>query len=133
MSFFNKVLGSIGIGGAKVDTKLEKSEYTAGEMMTGKVEIYGGKVEQQIDSIYITVNTTYIRESNDKKYTDVAPVIKHKINEPLLIGPDETKSIPFHSLSSCPRKHQSPSEKQGCGLVRDWILKMQWTRKIRIL
>ncbi|MFJ7936552.1 sporulation protein [Sporosarcina sp. NPDC096371] len=95
MSFFNKVLGSFGIGGAKVDTKLEKSEYTAGDMMTGKVEIYGGKIEQQIDSIYLTVYTTYIRESNDKKYTDVATVIKHKINEPISIGPDETKSIPF--------------------------------------
>ncbi|WP_342514396.1 sporulation protein [Sporosarcina sp. FSL K6-1522] len=95
MSFFNKVLGSFGIGGAKVDTKLEKSEYTAGEIMTGKVEIYGGKIEQQIDSIYLTVYTTYIRESNDKKYTDVASVIKHKINDPFTIGPDETKSIPF--------------------------------------
>lgn len=41
MSFFNKMLASIGIGGAKVDTKLEKSAYTAGETIRGQVEIYG--------------------------------------------------------------------------------------------
>lgn len=95
MSFFNKVLVSFGIGGAKVDTKLEKSEYTAGEIMNGKVEIHGGKLEQQVDSIFLTVYTTYIRESDDRKYTDVASVIKHKINEPFTIGVSETKSIPF--------------------------------------
>ena len=95
MSFFNKVLASIGVGGAKVDTKLEKSEYVAGEIMNGKVEIFGGKLEQQVDSIFLTVYTTYIRESDDRKYTDVAPVIKHKINEPFVIGVGETKSIPF--------------------------------------
>ncbi|KAA0942086.1 sporulation protein [Sporosarcina sp. ANT_H38] len=95
MSFFNKVLGSFGIGGAKVDTKLERSEYTAGENMNGQVEVYGGKVDQQVDSIYLTVYTTYIRESDDKKYTDVASLIRHKINEPFTIGAGETKSIPF--------------------------------------
>lgn len=95
MSFFNKVLASVGIGGAKVDTKLEKSEYVAGETMRGVVEIYGGNLEQQIDSIYLTVYTTYIRESDDRKYTDVASVITYKVNEPLTIGVNETKVVPF--------------------------------------
>ncbi|KAB7708998.1 sporulation protein SpoOM [Bacillus aerolatus] len=95
MSFFNKVLASIGIGGAKVDTKLEKPEYTAGDIMKGQVEVCGGSVEQQIDSIYLTVYTTFIRESDDKKYTDYASIKKHKLNEPFKIGANETKVIPF--------------------------------------
>ncbi|MFK2824134.1 sporulation protein [Bacillus sp. B190/17] len=95
MSFFNKILASIGIGGAKVDTKLEKSEYTAGEMIRGQVEIYGGSTEQQIDSIYLTVYTTFIRETDDRKHTDYAAVKHHKLNEPFKIGANETKSIPF--------------------------------------
>lgn len=95
MSFFNKVLASIGIGGAKVDTKLEKSEYTAGEIIRGQVEIYGGSTMQQIDSIYLTVYTTFIRESDDRKYTDHAAIKKHKLNEPFKIGANETKSFPF--------------------------------------
>lgn len=95
MSFFNKVLASIGVGGAKVDTKLEKSEYTAGEMMQGIVEIIGGSIEQQIDAIYLTVNTTYIREANDRKYTDIAAIQKYKVTEPFTIAANEKKVIPF--------------------------------------
>lgn len=95
MSFFNKVLASIGVGGAKVDTKLEKSEYTAGETMQGVVEIIGGSIEQQIDAIYLTVNTTYIREANDRKYTDVAAIQKYKVTEPFTIAANEKKVIPF--------------------------------------
>ncbi|KZR60166.1 sporulation protein [Pseudobacillus badius] len=95
MSFFNKILASIGIGGAKVDTKLEKSEYTAGEVIRGQVEIVGGSTEQQIDSIYLTVYTTFTREADDRKYTDHAAVKKHKLNEPFKIGANEKKSIPF--------------------------------------
>ncbi|MGB3102518.1 MAG: sporulation protein, partial [Psychrobacillus psychrotolerans] len=95
MSFFNKVLASVGVGGAKVDTKLEKSEFTAGEIMQGVVEVVGGNLEQQIDAIYLTVNTTYIRESNDRKYTDVAAFQKYKVTEPFTIGANEKKAIPF--------------------------------------
>lgn len=95
MSFFNKVLASVGIGGAKVDTKLDKSEYIAGEMIRGQVEVYGGNLEQQIDSIYLTVYTTYIKEADDKKYTAVAPVVSHKLNDQFTIGANETKVIPF--------------------------------------
>lgn len=95
MSFFNKVLASVGVGGAKVDTKLEKSEFTAGEIMQGVVEVSGGNLEQQIDAIYLTVNTTYIRESNDRKYTDVAAIQKFKVTEPFTIGANEKKIIPF--------------------------------------
>ncbi|MGM7635283.1 sporulation protein [Bacillus sp. Hm123] len=95
MSFFGKVLASFGVGGARVDTKLERSEYTAGELMRGKVEIYGGNVPQNIDSIYLKVNTTYTRETDDHKYTDYAAVKKQKLNEPFTIGAGETKVIPF--------------------------------------
>lgn len=95
MSFFNKVLASIGVGGAKVDTKLEKSDFTAGEIMQGVVEVTGGNIEQQIDAIYLTINTTYIRESNDRKYTDVAAIQKYKVTEPFTIGANEKNVIPF--------------------------------------
>ncbi|MBM7647895.1 sporulation-control protein [Bacillus ectoiniformans] len=95
MSFFNKVLASFGVGGAKVDTKLEKSSYVAGERMAGEVRIDGGNIEQHIDSIYLTIYTTYVRESDDKKYTDFAAVKKTKLNDPFTIGANESKVIPF--------------------------------------
>jgi sporulation-control protein len=95
MSFFNKVFASIGIGAATVDTKLEKSNYFGGEHVNGVVVIKGGNSEQHIDSIYLTLYTTYIRESDDKKYTDYAPIEKVRISEPFTISSNEQKELPF--------------------------------------
>ena len=54
MSFFNKVFASVGIGAAKVDTKLEKDRVMPGEEVRGIVEIRGGNTEQNIDDIYLS-------------------------------------------------------------------------------
>ena len=51
----------------KVDTVLEKDEYIVGEEIYGKVHITGGSVSQQIESIYLTLSTSYVREVDDKK------------------------------------------------------------------
>ncbi len=95
MSFFNKMLASIGIGSSKVDTKLEKSSYEAGELVRGEVEIIGGNVEQKIDAIYLTLFTTYIKEIDDTKYNSKAPIENFRVSEPFVIQPNERKSIPF--------------------------------------
>jgi len=95
MAFFKKMAASIGIGSAKVDTKIEKSAYYAGERINGEVEIYGGNVEQQINAIYLTLYTTYIKEADDKKYTANAPIQKFKVSDPFIISANETKTIPF--------------------------------------
>jgi sporulation-control protein len=95
MSFFNKVFASVGIGSAAVDTKLEKDTYMPGETVKGVVEIKGGKVEQQVDEIYLTLNTTYLRESDDKKYTVTAEIERFRLTTPFVIGANEKKDIPF--------------------------------------
>jgi sporulation-control protein len=95
MSFFNKVFASVGIGSAAVDTKLEKDTYMPGETVKGVVEIKGGKVEQQVDEIYLTLNTTYLRESDDKKYTVTAEIERFRLTTPFVIGANEKKDMPF--------------------------------------
>lgn len=95
MSFFNKVFASVGIGSAAVDTKLEKDTYMPGETVNGVVEIKGGKVEQQVDEIYLTLNTTYLRESDDKKYTVTAEIERFRLTTPFVIRSNEKKDIPF--------------------------------------
>lgn len=95
MSLFNKVLASVGIGGAKVDTKLHKSTYTLNENITGVVEIIGGSTEQQIDAIYLSLHTNFIREIDDKKINDQAVLHHYKLNEPFTIQADEKRQIPF--------------------------------------
>ncbi|WP_335871688.1 sporulation protein [Bacillus sp. 2205SS5-2] len=95
MSLFNKVFASFGIGSAKVDTSLEKGVYRAGEKVSGVVSIIGGNVQQEIDSIYLSVQTSYIRESDDRKFTDTASIFKTQLNEPFTVGEQETIEIPF--------------------------------------
>ncbi|MBD8035029.1 sporulation protein [Solibacillus merdavium] len=95
MSLFNKVLASVGIGSAKVDTKLHKSSYTLNENVTGIVAITGGSTEQQIDAIYLSLYTNYIREIDDKKINDQAMLSQFKLNEPFIIQANEKREIPF--------------------------------------
>lgn len=95
MSLFNKVLASVGIGAAKVDTKLHKSTYTINENITGIVEIVGGSTEQHIDAIYLSLHTNFIREINDKKVKDQALLHQYKLNEPFIIQANEKRQIPF--------------------------------------
>jgi sporulation-control protein len=95
MSFFNKVFASVGIGSAKVDTKLEKDTLTAGEQVKGIVEIQGGNVEQKVDEIYLSLHTTYIKESDDKKYTVSAMIDRFRVVDSFTIMPNERKELPF--------------------------------------
>ncbi|MEB3752004.1 sporulation protein [Geobacillus sp. FSL W8-0032] len=92
---FKKLLSSIGIGSATVDTKLAKAQYAQGETVEGVVEIRGGSVEQHIDKIDLALVTTYIREVDDHKFEEKAVLARHKVSDSLTIGPNETKTIPF--------------------------------------
>ncbi|MBY0096706.1 sporulation protein [Mesobacillus maritimus] len=95
MSLFNKALASIGIGSAQVDTKLEKDKVTPGGEIRGVVHIKGGNTEQKVDEIYLGLNTTYLKESNDRKINVPVVIDRFRLNEPFTIGPGETKEIPF--------------------------------------
>ncbi|MCH6268127.1 MULTISPECIES: sporulation protein [Neobacillus] len=95
MSLFNKMFASVGIGAATVDTKLEKDTYMPGETVKGVVEIKGGKVDQQIDEIYLALNTTYLKESDDRKYTVTATIDRFRITTPFTINVNEKREIPF--------------------------------------
>jgi len=95
MSFFNKVFASMGIGSAELDTKLEKDTYMPGETVQGVVVIKGGKIDQQIDEIYLALNTTYLRESDDRKYSVTATIDRFRLTTPFTIQAKEKKDIPF--------------------------------------
>ncbi len=95
MSFFNKIFASVGIGAAKVDTKLERDTVAPGEEIRGVVEIQGGNLEQQIDAIYLTLNTSYIVEKNDKRFHQTGQIDRFRLTEPFTIRPNERKQIPI--------------------------------------
>lgn len=95
MSFLNKVFASVGIGSANVDTRLKRDTFVPGDVIEGLVAIKGGKVEQNIDDIYLSLNTTYLKESDDKKYTVSACIERFRVSEPFIIAANEVKEIPF--------------------------------------
>lgn len=95
MSVFNKVLASIGIGSAKVDTKLEKNQYKLGETVSGVIEITGGAVEQEISEIYLTLHTNYKMERDDHTYYKDATIQHYLINQSFTLSANEEKEVPF--------------------------------------
>lgn len=96
MSFFKKGLASIfGIGGTKVDTVLNSRNVYVGEKITGNINIFGGEVEQFIDKVVVSVNTTYEVEHGDNKYNDTKTIQEFKVEIDKIVYPNEDISIPF--------------------------------------
>ncbi|WP_106767055.1 sporulation protein [Paenibacillus faecalis] len=95
MSFFNKMLASVGIGSVQVDTLLEKSSYYPGEEVRGVVHIKGGNVDQNVDQIYIKLMTEYIRERDDKKFSESFTIAKVKVSNKLVVKQGDKLEIPF--------------------------------------
>ncbi|MEW6573056.1 MAG: sporulation protein, partial [Bacillota bacterium] len=48
-----KFLSSIGIGSARVDLILPQDTYRAGDKITGTVRIESGKVDQEVNKVYL--------------------------------------------------------------------------------
>lgn len=94
MSFFKKVFAQVlGVGGTKIDTRLEKSDYQPGEVIKGELFIIGGTVEQELDSVNLNVFTDYEVEKDDHSYylntkiqTFSVPINKRiSVNEELVV------------------------------------------------
>ncbi|WLD93221.1 sporulation protein [Alkalihalobacillus sp. AL-G] len=95
MSFVNRMLASVGIGSAVVDTKLEGNTFYAGETIEGVVEIKGGKVDQHIDEINLYLMTQYVREVDDRKVTQSHTLDSFQVAQDITVSEGEQKKIPF--------------------------------------
>lgn len=64
---WKEFLSSIGIGSVKVDTVLEKGQFTIGEVIEGNVVITGGKVTVPIESIVLQLVYQFeeVRDDSD--------------------------------------------------------------------
>jgi sporulation-control protein len=95
MSFFNQMLASIGIGSARVDTRLARASVRVGEKLEGVVHIQGGNAQQDISSIYLGLMTQYLKEQGDSTVRVNTAVEKWQISSPLTIHPGEQREVPF--------------------------------------
>ena len=92
---FRRLLSSIGIGGATVDTRLERNELTAGEEVRGVVEIKGGDVEQDVNAIRLEVQTYYKRESGDTTVTETGTIERFQVSGRMQIRRNMHEQVPF--------------------------------------
>ncbi|MBO8156376.1 MAG: sporulation protein [Bacillaceae bacterium] len=92
---FKKILASIGIGNAEVDTQLEKDRYMPGEEVKGKVLIKGGNTEQNIDRIQLFIMTEAVRETDDSKVYESVMIKQYTIGEAFKIGAGEERVYDF--------------------------------------
>ncbi|WP_027708684.1 sporulation protein [Zooshikella ganghwensis] len=92
---FKKILASIGIGSATVDTRLTQSIYEPGETLTGEVYIAGGDTEQQIAGLEHALVTLAEAETDEGEYIAHHIIQSWKMAESFTILPGEEKIIPF--------------------------------------
>ncbi|NSL50874.1 sporulation protein [Calidifontibacillus erzurumensis] len=95
MSFLDKMFASIGIGAAKVDTILANDRLVAGDEVNGRIVIQGGKIDQDVDDIYLKVMTSYEQEIDDKKVHKECVVGKFRLTERFTIKAKEKREVPF--------------------------------------
>jgi sporulation-control protein len=91
LSVFGKALASLGVGSAKVDTRLAKSQFRQGDLIKGEVFVQGGQVTQRIDEIYLYLIVQYVKDGKQQEYV----MEKFRLAEAFDIGLSETKVIPF--------------------------------------
>jgi sporulation-control protein spo0M len=94
---FEKILSSIGIGSAKVNTVLLENNIERGKETLGEVHIFGGIADQKISEIYIHIDSAFHKEDDDT--TDfrnvVESILEIKITDPVIVKAHEEKVIPF--------------------------------------
>ncbi len=96
---FNKLLAKVGIGSAKVDTILKNMTLYQGDIVEGTVCIHGGKVDQDINKITISVMTSAkgsreVDGEEESYYTSV-PVGKIQIDLAMKVEAQQKYEIPF--------------------------------------
>ena len=92
---FKKILASVGIGAAKVDTVLETEHLQPGQKFNAVIVIKGGDVEQEIAGLDLALMTRVKVQSDDGDYFTNHIIEKWRINEIGTIGAGEEKHIPF--------------------------------------
>ena len=85
-----KVLSSIGIGSATVDTVFPSTSVTAGESVDAAVEVEGGSTELDVDGIYFALVTRYRQDEGSSN----AIIEQFRLTDGFTVAPGEEMSIP---------------------------------------
>jgi sporulation-control protein len=92
---FRRLLSSIGVGTAKVDTRLERSDLAPGDEVRGVVEVHGGDSDTEIDGIRLEVQTYYKRESGDETVTETGTIERFQVAGHTVVKARNRDELPF--------------------------------------
>lgn len=91
----NKLLQSIGIGSAKVDTVLFDRSCTPGGAIEGEVRICGGSSAQDIETIDLAIMTDYEIEVDDHKVTRSVEVSRMRLTDRFTVQAGQELVMPL--------------------------------------
>lgn len=92
---FGKLLRSIGIGSAKVDTIVPDPACVPGGFIQGEVRIYGGNAAQDIETIYLTLMTEYEVEVDDTTIRPNAELCRFPLSDRFTVQANQELAMPF--------------------------------------
>ncbi|MCG8639924.1 MAG: sporulation protein [Desulfobacterales bacterium] len=92
---FKKLFARVGIGSASVDAVLTTDHFSPGETVTGRIEIKGGEVEQEIAAISLKLMTVAKKEGEDLDLNLNHVIAEYRISEAFCLQPGDEKVIPF--------------------------------------
>ncbi len=95
MSFLRRALASIGVGAAQVDTVLDADRTRPGDTLTGTVYVRGGSQPQQIEHLYLSLMTRYLKKSGDDEHAHDHALSETRVQEGFEISAGGTRELPF--------------------------------------
>ncbi|USD38742.1 MULTISPECIES: sporulation protein [Ferrimonas] len=94
---FKKLLASVGIGAAKVDTQLDDAVLMPGQPFSATIVIQGGDVDQQISGLTLTLMTEVKTEVDDHTTYQHMALDSWSLSDTMTIEAGATYELPFQA------------------------------------
>lgn len=114
-----RVLSSIGIGAATVDTVFPRTELGPGETVTADVELYGGDATQEIEGIYFQLQTSPSGDRGQER-----TIGEFAVDRAVTLAPGEERTIPVEV--TVPR--WTPLTRGGASVWLETGLEIDWAK-----
>lgn len=95
MSVFKRMLSAFGVGGPSVDTVLESSTASPGEVIRGKVQIQGGSNDAVIDQVVLSLVTRVEVEHHGGEARGTGEFFRLTVQRDVRVPAGERLDIPF--------------------------------------
>lgn len=91
MGFLKRMMAAVGVGGARVDARVQNPAVRVGEVLPGVVVVEGGSVEQKIERLNLGLATRY--KSDDSYVTHT--LFTRPVVSGFTLQPGERREFPF--------------------------------------